>query len=122
MSRQDFKNLAESFVDSTFADFTKTFIIESQVKTPDGQGGFTVVWSTFATITGFVSPTTTKDKIVDDRIKSEDIKKFQFEYVSGIDSSMRILYEGDLYNISPPKSVVDSDIWLIIVGFRGDAT
>lgn len=122
MSRQSFKNLAETFVDSTFADFNKSYVVQSQVETPDGQGGFTVTWSTFANITGFVFPTTTKDKIVDDRIKSEDIKKFQFEYVSGIDSSMRILYEGNLYNISPPKSVVDSDIWLIIVGFRGDAT
>mgnify|MGYP003677135383 FL=1 len=122
MSRQTFKDLAKGFVDSNFSDFTKTYIVESQTKAADGQGGFTVTWSTFAAITGFVFPTTTKDKIVDDRIKSEDIKKFQFEYVAGIDSSMRILYDGKHYNISPPKSVVDSDIWLVVVGFRGDAT
>lgn len=122
MSRQDFKNLANGFVNDTFADFTKTYTIESQVKTPDGQGGFTVAWTTFATITGFVFPTTTKDKLVDDHIKSEDIRKFQFEYITGIDSTMRIVYEDNLYNISPPKSVVDSDIWLIVVGFRGTAT
>lgn len=122
MSRESFKNLANGFVSDTFADFAKTFVIQSKTETPDGQGGFTVAWTTFATIAGFVFPTTTKDKIVDDRIKSEDIRKFQFEHIAGIDSAMRILYENNLYNISPPKSVVDSDIWLIIVGFQGDAT
>tara|TARA_R110000764_G_scaffold43004_1_gene96685 strand:+ start:10604 stop:10978 length:375 start_codon:yes stop_codon:yes gene_type:complete len=102
--------------------FLKTYVVEMQTKTADGQGGFTVSWSTFATIKGFVFPATTKDKIVDDRIKSEDIKKFEFEYVGGIDSSMRIFYDGKYYNISPPKSVADSDIWVVIVGFLGDAT
>lgn len=118
----DFKELANDFVTDTFKDFTQTFVIESLTKIPDDQGGFTTVWATFTTPTGFVKSLSAKEIIKDDRIKSDQAKEFSFEYISGIKSDMRIVYEGVNYNILPFEDIMDANIWLKIVGDKDSAT
>ena len=115
MSVSSFKALAERFVDKTFADFTQTYTFESLARTADGQGGFTVTWSTFATVVGFVKIDSGKEGQLDDHIKSEYSRKFSFEYVAGLDNSMRILYTGNYYNIRSIKSIQDSTIWIDVM-------
>lgn len=122
VTRQKFKDLAEKFVDTTFNDFTHTYTIESLAKSPDGQGGYTEVWSTHATITGFVFPVKPSEHIRDEALRSKEPKYFQFEYVSGITSDMRILYNNQYYNLDPDLSIADKDIWIKVLGYLGDAT
>ena len=116
MSVSSFKSLAKSFVDNTFSDFTQTYTFESLAKTSDGQGGFTVAWSTFATVTGFVKIDSGREGELDDHIKSEYSRKFSFEFVTGLQNDMRILYNGDYYNIRSINSVQDSTIWIDVMG------
>lgn len=118
MSVQSFKDLANNFVTSTFADFTKNYTFESKVETADGQGGFAKTWTTFSTVTGFVKVISAKEGELDDHIKSDYIRKFSFEYVSGLANDMRILYDGEYYNISSIKSIQDSTIWLDVVAIK----
>ena len=66
MSVSSFKSLAKSFVDNTFSDFTQTYTFQSLNKAPDGQGGFTSGWSTFATVTGFVKIDSGREGELDD--------------------------------------------------------
>lgn len=122
VTRQQFKNLAERFVDDTFADFTKTFTIQSLTETPDGQGGYTVAWSTFATITGFVKHTKGMESTQDDRIKSDYVTKFSFEYVAGIENDMRISYNGKVYNIREVIPIQEADVWITILADEEVAT
>tara|TARA_R110000824_G_scaffold259665_1_gene448358 strand:- start:183 stop:551 length:369 start_codon:yes stop_codon:yes gene_type:complete len=116
MSVSSFESLAKSFVDNTFSDFTQTYTFESLAKTSDGQGGFTVAWSTFATVTGFVKIDSGREGELDDHIKSEYSRKFSFEFVTGLQNDMRILYKGDYYNIRSINSVQDSTIWIDVMG------
>ena len=122
MSVSSFKSLAKSFVDNTFSDFTQTYTFESLAKTSDGQGGFTVAWSTFATVTGFVKIDSGREGELDDHIKSEYSRKFSFEFVAGLKNNMRILYNGDYYNIRSINSVQDSTIWIDVMGDKDIAS
>ena len=116
MSVSSFKSLAKSFVDNTFSDFTQTYTFQSLNKAPDGQGGFTSGWSTFATVTGFLKIDSGREGELDDHIKSEYSRKFSFEFVAGLQNNMRILYNGDYYNIRSINSVQDSTIWIDVMG------
>ena len=122
MSVSSFKSLASSFVNDTFADFTKPFAFESLTEAADGQGGYTTSWLTFATVTGFVKVASGKELILDDHINSEYLRKFNFEYVTGLENNMRILYEGDYYNIHKIQSVQDSTIWIDVIASKSVAT
>jgi len=122
MSVSSFKSLASSFVNDTFADFTKPFAFESLTETSDGQGGYTTTWITFASVTGFVKVTSGKELILDEHINSEYLRKFSFEYVAGLENNMRILYEGDYYNIHKIQSVQDSTIWIDVIASKSVAT
>ena len=121
MSVSSFKDLASLFVNNTFNDFTKSYVFEKHVETSDGQGGFTVAWSTHATVTSFVKTANANEIILDAHIKTKDIKKFSFEYVAGIKTDMRILYDGDYYNIHSVQSIQDSTIWIDVLASKAVA-
>ena len=121
-TRQKFKDLAKKFIDATFNDFTHTYRIEALTKSPDGQGGYTEAWATYATITGFVFPVKPSEQIKDEAFRSKEPKYFQFEYIAGITSDMRILYNNQYYNLDPDLSIADKDIWIKVLGYLGDAT
>lgn len=120
--RQTFKDLANKFVTDSFVDFKKTFTIESATKTPDGQGGFTVSWTTFATIDGFVTPNKGKEIIKDDHIFSDYDFKFSFQHIANISNDMRVNYNSKLYNIKSINSIKDVDVWINIYAKENTAT
>lgn len=127
VTRQIFKDLAEKFVDVTFNDFTKTFTIQSLTETPDGQGGYTTAWATFATVTGFVKIEKSEgqrfgESTQDDRIKSDYPTKFSFEYVADLTNDMRISFEGKIYNIRKIVPVQKVDVWIDIYADEEVAT
>ena len=115
LSRESFKRLANQFVTNTFADFTKQFEIQSLVTTPDGQGGFDEQWLSFSNVTGFVSSLDGKESFKDERLSSDYMKKFKFEYIPGIENTMKIIFDGDNYNIRSIVSVQECDIWIEVI-------
>lgn len=120
--KDDFKDLANEFVNNTFVDFAQTFIIEQLNKTPDGQGGFTPIWSTFATVTGFVKQSGGGEAIRDDALRTKQQYLFGMEYIAGITNDMRILYKAEYYNILPINNIMSSDIWIKIKAEKQAAT
>ena len=122
VTRQQFKDLASSFVDNVFADFTHTFTIESLTETTDLQGGYTTSWATFATVTGFVQKNDGSESIQDEQIDSNYSTKFSFQYIAGLTNDMRVNYNGTYYNIKSIVSVQDKDVWIDIMADEGDAT
>ena len=86
MSISSFKALVKDFVDNEFAEYTQVYSFEAITKTPDGQGGFT-----------------------------QYSRKFSFEFIAGLTNDMRILYDGDYYNVRSIKSAQDSTIWIDVL-------
>lgn len=121
-TRARFKKLAQKFVDKTFKDFTASFLIESETSTPDTRGGETVTWSTFASVTGFVTPEKGSESQLDDRLNTNQSYRFSFEYVEGITAKMRVNYGGVIFNIRSVQSTKDKDIWINIFADRDMAT
>jgi SPP1 family predicted phage head-tail adaptor len=124
--RATFKRLANKFVTDTFADFNKTFVFQTKTRTPDGQGGFTVAWTDFATVTGFVKKMS-GGKMVDNtmgstKIDDNEIFNFAFQYIEGITDDLRISYEGEVYNIQAVKAIQDVDVWLMVDAEKGEPT
>ena len=121
-TRQRFKNLASKFVNDTFSDFTKSFVIESKSTISDGQGGFTVTWATFASVTGFVTPQKGDKEIRDSHINTDQLYKFSYEYIDGVNDEMRINYNSETYNIKSVAPIKDNDIWVDILAAKDVAT
>ena len=122
MSVASFKALANRFVTGTFADFTGTYVFESLTRVPDDQGGYTETWATFATVTGFIKPTSSKELTLDDHIKTENLKMFSFEFVEGITTELRVLYKQKYYNIHSVKNIQESTVWINVVASESVAT
>jgi SPP1 family predicted phage head-tail adaptor len=125
LSRQLFKNLASKFVNETFSDFSKAFEIQQLTETPDGLGGFTVSWVKFADAVGFVSVVSGGELVESNegiRIGTNYMTRFSMQYIAGIVEQMRILYNGETYNIKNVKAVQDVDVWLIIEAEKTEAT
>jgi SPP1 family predicted phage head-tail adaptor len=126
VDRQVFKDLASSFVTDVFADLAVAFIFQSLTRTPDGQGGFTAVWSDFASVTGFVEKKS-GGKVVETtegmtKIDDDETFTFQFQFTSGITNGMRIRYGNESYNIQSVKAIQEADIWLVIEATKGEPT
>jgi head-tail adaptor len=126
VSRSLFKQLANNFVSSVFADFTKPFIIQVITRVSDGQGGFTKSWSNFASLTGFVELKSGGQVVTTtgggSKIDQNEIYIFQFEYIDGITLSKRIVYEGETYNIVSIKALQEVDVWLLVEATKGEPT
>lgn len=116
------KRVVSSALNCRLKEFNKVFTIQQEQKTSDGQGGYTKTWSDFATVNGLVFVVDNTKMILDDHIKSKEVKRFEFEHVSGLTPKMRINYNGSIYNILPPQSVIDSDVWSKIVAWKDFAT
>ena len=81
-------------------------IIQSVVETPDGQGGFTDAWSTFATVQAEVEYMDGKESIDAGRLGVNQLIKLIFRYESGINEKMRVVLNGE--NL-PIRSVINYD-------------
>lgn len=100
----------------------KTVIIESVAETADGQGGFTSVWSTFATVQAEIDYMDGSEAMEAGRLGISQMIKMTFRYQAGITEKMRVVYNSD--NM-PIKSIVDVDgdnIWINIIVERDVAT
>tara|TARA_R110000772_G_scaffold42318_1_gene98298 strand:- start:5873 stop:6259 length:387 start_codon:yes stop_codon:yes gene_type:complete len=126
VSRGLFKQLANNFVSSVFADFTKEFVIQVITRVSDGQGGLTKTWSNFASVTGFVE-LKSGGQVVEttgggSKIDDNEVYIFQFEYIDGVTLAKRIVYNGETYNISSVKALQEVDVWLLIEATKGEPT
>jgi len=80
-------------------------IIEIQKQTagsPDASGGPTVTWSTHAKVWAGIEPLRGRDLITANALKSEGTVMFTTRYVAGVLAGMRIVFDGQYYNIDGP--------------------
>tara|TARA_R110000772_G_scaffold9722_1_gene31772 strand:- start:5230 stop:5616 length:387 start_codon:yes stop_codon:yes gene_type:complete len=116
VTRESFKSLASSFVNSVFADFTKSIVIQSLIRASDGQGGYTTTWTDFASTRCFVTKSAGGEVVEKTgdatKIDQDDVFLFEFEFIDNITDEMRIVYDGDNYNIKSGTAVQEVDIWL----------
>ena len=126
VSASSFGALGLKFLTDTFADFAKSIVISSLTKSPDYQGGYSEVWSTFATVDAFIlkqgsSNVGGSEQFKYGRVISENAYKFHISSLAGLDNTMKITFDSEDYQIRSINNIAASDQWMIIEAEKGVA-
>jgi len=99
----------------TISELNKRITLQAQTKTPDGAGGFQVVWVDMATIWAKKTTHRSDEAMQAMAMTGTAIHNYRIRYRTGIKSSWRIK-DGDKYlNIIGPPIEVERKRWLDIM-------
>lgn len=94
--------------------------IEQKAKATDIYGGEIDSWTTFAAVWASIEPLMGREVIAAQAAQSEISVRFRTRYLAGVNSTMRIVYKGQNYEIkAPPINVNNEDRELIILTSAG---
>lgn len=74
-------------------------ILQQPVDTADGQGGATRAWQDVATVSAQIIPLAADEKLQSGQLIHITTHRFTIRYRTGIDSSMRIIFNGRIFRI-----------------------
>jgi SPP1 family predicted phage head-tail adaptor len=100
----------------------KTVVIQSVTETPDGQGGFTSVWTTFATVQAEIEYMDGSEAMSSGRLGISQMIKMIFRYQAGITEKMRVVYNSDNMPIRSAINVNAADEWTNLIVERDVAS
>ena len=78
--------------------------LQRQQRTPDGIGGFEVVWETYLTTFAYIAPLSGTESLVGMQIQDSVTHRIYMRYKDGILAEDRVLFQGRTFNI---RSVLD---------------
>ena len=99
-----------------------TIVIQQEARTPDGQGGFTIVWNTFATVYGGFEPLSGVESVVARQLQDATTHRLTIRYLSGVKAGMRVLYNSRLFNIRDVLNLDERNRWMELRVEEGVAT
>ena len=73
--------------------------IEKQQRAPDGQGGSNTTWETFVTVWADVQPLRGTERLQSQQVEAKTSHKITIRHCPGLCQSMRINFDGRLFNI-----------------------
>lgn len=112
-------DFAQALVD--FAFNVKTINVHNETLVDDGQGGSTSSFSLFSTSDGFVFPMTAKEKMNAGGLITDQMIKILVFPITGINTTMKVIYNGDNLNIRSAVDVAEDGSLMIIVAEKGVA-
>jgi SPP1 family predicted phage head-tail adaptor len=80
-------------------ELNKIITIQSRASTTDAFGGTIYTWSTFATVWAKVSPLKGREMIAAQAAQSEVTTRIKTRWISGVTTGMRIVYDGQNFDI-----------------------
>lgn len=84
----------------------RVVIQQEGTATPDGGGGYTQGWTTFATVWAAVEPLTGREGLQAQALESAVTHRVTIRALSGVTAAMRLSFNGTIYNI---RSVIDRE-------------
>jgi len=121
VSAAQFGALGLKFLTDTFDDFAQSIVIKSLTKSPDYQGGYSEIWTTFATVDAFVLKQSGGESADYGRVTSDGSYKFHISYLTGLDNTMKITFDSNDYQIRSVNNIADSNQWMILEADKGVA-
>ena len=95
---------------------------EKEALTPDGYGGSSVAWSTFATVRAMLKPTSGNERWQSQRLETNVTHRIFIRYRADLDTKMRVNYKGRLMQVSALINIEERNKWLEIHAVEGEAT
>lgn len=86
----------------------------------DAAGGETITWTTFATRSAAVDPINGREYVALRAAQSDISIRFRLRYLTGVDTSMRVLWKGVAYEIVESINVEARSVETQLL-CRGDA-
>jgi SPP1 family predicted phage head-tail adaptor len=80
-------------------DLNKRVVIQAQTKTPDGLGGFVVVYSDLATVWAAIWPVSATERVSANTITLINTHRIRIRYRMGFKSSWRIKFGNRYFSI-----------------------
>ena len=100
-------------------DLRKRITFQMRVTTKDALGGQLGNWVDFATVWAEIRPLNSYELFRAQAIQSEISHEITIRYVPGITASMRAVYNGRIFNLSPPMNTNERNIELVIPATEG---
>jgi SPP1 family predicted phage head-tail adaptor len=73
--------------------------IQQQTPTPDGQGGSTLVWSTFATVWTELVVTSAHERVFSQQVQYQRSHSMTIRYLEDLNTNMQCLFDGRTFQI-----------------------
>jgi len=90
----------------TAQELNRKVVFERFTETQDPISGEMIeAWVTFATVFAKVEPLVGREYLAAAAVQAEDTTKFTMRHLGGIDASMRIAFDGKLFNIQSIQNV-----------------
>ena len=86
--------------------------LQSQDRTPDGIGGFTVTWVTYRMPWAWIRPTSGNETVVGDQIQAAITHDIVIRYQPGVLAEDRVLFGERTFNIRSVINVEERSRWL----------
>ena len=80
-------------------DLDKRITLQYQTKTPDGMGGFTVVWADAATVWAAIWPVSASETIQAAQTTMTITHRIRIRYRSALKASWRVSWAGRYFNL-----------------------
>jgi len=97
---------------------------QEEVRTPDGGGGFTLIWqniSTEPTVWAKITPLRGSEAQTAQQLESKVIHRFIIRYRSDITAAHRISFDGRVFNIHSVININEGDEFTGITATEGGA-
>jgi SPP1 family predicted phage head-tail adaptor len=110
--------------DLTAGKMRSVITFETPTRTPDGYGGYSVVWDAVAAITAkaMIKPISGAEVWQAYRLESNITHRIFTRYRAGITPEMRINFGGRIMQMSPPINIEERNRWFEIHAVEGKAT
>lgn len=88
--------------------------LEQSLETPDGQGGFTLTWTTLATLWALVEPLGGRSAIFAERAEVLSTHRIWLRFRNDVNRGMRLGTNGRIYRIDTVEDADGSRRYLVI--------
>lgn len=96
--------------------------LQAETATPDGIGGVTKAWATFATIWAKVTPQRGQEAMQEGRMAASETVKFTIYSRADVTELTRIVWGGVNYNVRNVQAGSNRDLTMVVVAERGVAS
>lgn len=103
-------------------DLRHSIELQSEVQTPDGSGGVTREWQTYATPRAKITGLNGRERFEADRIESPVQYRAVIRFRDDVETRHRVLYNGRAHDIRAVIDIEERRKWLELDLTRGVAT
>lgn len=107
---------------ANISDLRHRIEIQSLVKTPDDQGGYTSGWQTLKTVWAKIENLTGNENVFAQRLDANYDHKITIRYTTGILPEMRIIFQGRKFQIHSVVKVDERRFFMELLAKEGVAS